>query len=86
MKDFAGSKSENMYALIGIDEDKKKEVAGTFEFRPLGKGVQKFADITKAAIEGGAQWFIVEQDQPSMGYSPLECAEISVKYIKEVLA
>lgn len=86
LKDFAGGKSENMYALIGIDEDKKKETEGTFEFRPLGKGVQDFPAIVKAADEGGAEWFIVEQDQPSMGYTSLECAQISAKYLLENIA
>ncbi|WP_276952310.1 sugar phosphate isomerase/epimerase family protein [Acetatifactor muris] len=86
LKDFAGSKSENMYALIGIDEDKKKETEGDFEFRPLGKGVQNFPAIVKAADEGGAEWFIVEQDAPSMGYTSLECAQISAKYLLENIA
>nr|WP_296481186.1 sugar phosphate isomerase/epimerase [uncultured Acetatifactor sp.] len=86
LKDFAGGKSENMYALIGIDEDKKKETEGNFEFRPLGKGVQNFPAIVKAADEGGAEWFIVEQDQPSMGYTSLECAQISAKYLLENIA
>ncbi len=86
LKDFAGSKSEKMYALIGIDDDKKAETAGNFEFRALGNGVQNFYEIVKASIEGGADWFIVEQDQPSQGYTPLECAEISIKYLlNEVL-
>ncbi len=86
LKDFAGSKSENMYALIGIDEDKKKETEGTFEFRPLGKGLQDFPAIVKAADEGGTEWFIVEQDEPSMGYTSLECAQLSAKYLLENIA
>ena len=81
LKDFAGSKSENMYALIGIDEDKKKEVAGDFEFRPLGKGLQNISQIIAASDEGGAQWVIVEQDSPSMGLTELECAQTSVNYL-----
>ncbi|HJA93097.1 MAG TPA: sugar phosphate isomerase/epimerase [Candidatus Eisenbergiella merdipullorum] len=85
LKDFAGAKSENMYALIGIDEDKKKDT-GAFEFRPLGKGLQNIPEIVAASIESGAKWFIVEQDQPSMGLSPLECARVSVDYLKKVLA
>lgn len=85
LKDFAGSKSENMYALIGIDEKEKKDTAGKFEFRPLGKGLQKFPEIIEAAREGGAQWLIVEQDSPSMGYTPLECAEISAAYLMSIL-
>ncbi|MBQ7839859.1 MAG: sugar phosphate isomerase/epimerase [Lachnospiraceae bacterium] len=85
LKDFAGSKSEKMYALIGIDDGKQEETKNTFEFRPVGKGVQKFPEIVKAAIEGGAQWFIVEQDQPSLGLSALECAKASVEYVKSIL-
>jgi len=85
LKDFAGSKSENMYALIGIDED-KKDVEGTFEFRPVGKGLQNFKEIVAAADEGGAEWVIVEQDSPSMGLTELECAEVSIQYLlNEVL-
>ena len=85
LKDFSGSKTENMYALIGEDEDQKKEPEGAFELRPLGKGVQDFPAIIRAAIESGAQWLIVEQDEPSMGYTPLECAEISAEYLRNIL-
>lgn len=86
LKDFAGSKSENMYALIGIDEDQKKDTKGKFEFRPVGKGLQNFSSIVAAATEGGAEWVIVEQDSPSMGLSPLECAALSAEYLlNEVL-
>lgn len=81
LKDFAGTRSENMYALIGLDEDKKKETDGKFQYRPLGKGLQNIPRIIEAADAGGAEWYIVEQDEPSMGYTPLECAEISVKYL-----
>ena len=81
LKDFAGSKSENMYALIGIDEDSKKEAEGTFEFRPVGKGLQNFPAIVEAADEGGAEWVIVEQDAPSMGLSELDCVKASAQYL-----
>ncbi len=86
LKDFSGSRSENMYALIGIDEDKKKEAAGEFELRPLGRGLQNFPAIVEAATASGAEWFIVEQDKPSLGYSAMECARISIEYLhKEIL-
>ena len=81
LKDFAGCKSENMYALIGIDEDEEKDTAGAFEFRPVGKGLQNFPSIVAAADESGAGWVIVEQDMPSMGLTPLECAAASAKYL-----
>ena len=55
---------------------------GTFEFRPCGSGVQDFAAILEASEKAGADWCIVEQDSPSMGKSSLECAEMSIKYLK----
>lgn len=81
LKDFVGSKSENMYVLIGVNEDKKQGTKGTFEFRPVGKGVQDFPAIIKAATECGAEWFIVEQDNATMGLSALESAKASVEYL-----
>lgn len=83
LKDFAGSKSDNMYALIGIDEDEKKSQPTQFEFRPLGKGVQDFPSILAAAKQVGTQWVVVEQDMPSMDLSPLECAKTSIDYLKK---
>ena len=84
LKDFAGTKGGNMYALIGNDESKKKEASGTFEFRPVGSGLQNFPEILDAAKEVGAKWVVVEQDQPSMGKTPLECAESSINYLKSI--
>lgn len=84
LKDFAGQKGENMYALIGIDDDKKKETSGGFEFRPVGHGLQDFGAILDASKEVGAKWVVVEQDNPSMGKTPLECAEMSIKYLKSI--
>ena len=82
LKDFVGRKSENMYALIGIDENEEKNTHGKFEFRPLGKGVQDFPAILRAATEAGTEWVIVEQDSPSMGLTALECAKVSIDYLK----
>lgn len=84
LKDFAGGKTANMYQLIGIEDDGEKAEAAKFEFRPLGKGVQDIPGIVKASIENGANWLIVEQDAPSLGLTPLECAAVSVNYLKEV--
>lgn len=81
LKDFVGAKSENMYALIGIDDDKEKETNGKFEFRPVGYGLQDFAAILEASKAAGARWVVVEQDNPSMGKTPLECAQMSIEYL-----
>ena len=82
LKDFVGKQSENMYALIGIDEDEEKNTGGKFEFRPLGKGVQDFPAILSAAKDAGTKWVIVEQDSPSLGLDALACAKVSIDYLK----
>lgn len=85
LKDFVGSKAENMYALIGIDNGGKTADAKAFEFRPVGYGVQDFFSILNAAEDAGADWVVVEQDMPSMGRTPLECAALSINYVKTLL-
>ena len=84
LKDFTGSKSENMYALIGSDA-KKEDSTGEFQFRPVGMGLQNVPAILDAAVDAGVQWLVVEQDRPSLDKTPLECAELSVKYLKSLM-
>ena len=84
LKDFVGGKSENMYALIGIDEEKKEMATEAFAFRPVGYGVQNFPEILKAAKEVGTKWVVVEQDEPSLGKSRVECAQMSLEYLKSL--
>ncbi len=84
LKDYVGSKTENMYQLIGIDDDKKQEAVEAFELRPVGYGKQNFPEILKASKEAGAKWVIVEQDMPSMGKDMMECAEMSINYLKSI--
>ena len=38
----------------------------------------------KAAEAAGAEWVIVEQDRPSQGLKPMECAYISRKYLESI--
>ncbi len=85
LKDFEmHGKAGNLYKLIGIDEDEKEtEEKGTFEFRPVGYGCQDFATILDASDKAGAEWVVVEQDEPSMGKTPLECAEMSRNYLRD---
>ncbi len=84
LKDFVGSKTANMYGLIGEDEGEKKAEASKFELRPLGYGVQDVPGIIKASEEAGTKWLIVEQDSPSMGKTPMECAKMSIDYLKSL--
>ena len=82
LKDFEGEKSEQMYELIGI-ETEKKEVVNTFRFRPVGHGKQNFPAILEAAVEAGAQWVVVEQDQ-WYDMPALECAKLSREYLRSL--
>lgn len=84
LKDFYGEKSDDMYELIGIDKKAPARPSG-FEFRPVGSGMQDFPSIVKSATESGAEWFVVEQDKPSMGLTPLECAKKSIDYVRSIL-
>ena len=83
LKDFFGEKSDDMYELIGIDR-KAPVRPSNFEFRPVGSGMQDFPAILEAAKDAGAEWVIVEQDNPSMGLTPMECIEKSRDYLKSI--
>ena len=85
LKDFfkSGEQEGDPYALIGLNEDEKKENTA-FEFRPVGYGIQDIPAIIETAKAVGSKWLVVEQDQPSMGKTPLECAETSMEYLKSL--
>lgn len=73
-----------LYKLIGIDDNVAEEepAESSFEFRPLGKGMQDIDALLCAARHSGVEWVVIEQDEPSMGLSRLECAKISIDYLK----
>ncbi len=84
LKDFAGSKGNGpLYELIGIEAEKIEE-ENTFEFRPVGFGKQDFPAILDAAEKAGAEWVVVEQDNPSMDKTPMECAAMSIGYLNSL--
>ena len=56
-----------------------------FELRPVGYGCQDVKGLLEAAESVGTEWVIVEQDEPSMGLSRMECAEKSIQYIRSVM-
>jgi len=87
LKDFVmpGKKPEKMYELMGIEDNIQSGQNEKFEFRPVGYGVQDFDAILKAAQSAGTRWVIVEQDQPSMGKSQIECAAMSIETINRLL-
>ena len=79
LKDFTGTKSKNMYNLIGMKE--VAETTNTFAFRPVGYGKQDIPTIITAAIESGAKYLVVEQDNPGEQTS-LEAVAMSRNYLK----
>ena len=81
LKDFAGEKSEDKSELFGLEKKAPKRPSN-FEFRPVGKGNQDFPAILKAAKDAGAEWVVVEQDQATMGLTPLESIKTSIDYLK----
>ncbi len=81
LKDFVGEKSDDMYELIGIEKKAPKRPSG-FEFRPVGKGLQNFPAILEASKASGAEWVVVEQDQATMGLTPMESIKASIDYLK----
>ena len=85
LKDFhiEGKQEGDPYALIGLNENETKKTSA-FEFRPLGNGVQDIPAIIATAKEVGSKWLVVEQDQPSMGKTPMECAATSMEYLKSI--
>lgn len=88
LKDFyreSVNPDEPLYELIGIKSEEKKPAKKSFEFRPVGYGLQDFPSILKASEQNGAEWVVVEQDQPSMEKTPMECAEMSINYLKTIM-
>ncbi|MBR3270647.1 MAG: sugar phosphate isomerase/epimerase [Clostridia bacterium] len=86
LKDFyrSGAGGGKLYALIGIEDDGEAEES-TFEFRPVGYGMQDMPAILKACETAGTEWVVVEQDNPSMDKFPLECAKMSIDYLKDLM-
>ncbi len=83
LKDFfiSGKLPKHMYALIGIDEDEQDEEPSSFELRPLGRGVQNVPALLDAAVAAGAEWVVVEQDNPEAGSVPMKSVKVSREYL-----
>ena len=82
LKDYEAPKDEKLkagYELIG--QTQKDPGRLSFPFRAVGYGDQDFPGILKAAEAAGTQYVVVEQDFPSPGKTPLECAKESLDYL-----
>lgn len=86
-KDFhmSGNSDDNrLYELIGQEEPAdNNENKGKFEFRPVGHGQQDIPALLEATVESGAAWIVVEQDM-SVDRSPLEAAQMSIRYLRQL--
>ncbi|MDL2287021.1 sugar phosphate isomerase/epimerase [Eubacteriales bacterium OttesenSCG-928-G02] len=56
-----------------------------FGYRPIGYGIQDIPGLLKAFNEIGCKYVIVEQDEPSMGLTSIECAEKSINSLRKLL-
>ena len=55
-----------------------------FEYRPIGYGEQNIPNLVAAAEETHVKMLIVEQDNPSLGKTALECAKMSIDYLRSL--
>lgn len=86
LKDFMmpGKKPARLYHLIGIEDSAPSGEVTGFEYRPLGQGAQDIPAILDACREAGTQWVVVEQDDPTPGTTPLDCAQQSLTYLRSL--
>ncbi len=88
LKDFVmkgKDKPKKLYDLIGIDDESgEKEDEDAFSFKPVGYGVQDMPSILDASVKAGAEWVVVEQDQPDKGNTPMNAAKMSREYLKKI--
>ncbi len=85
LKDFkrSGEKLGKLYDLIGIDDEgDAQEEEDSFSFMPVGYGVQDMPEILAACEESGAEWVVVEQDNPAKGETPENSVRLSREYLK----
>ncbi len=41
-------------------------------------------EMLDASVKSGASWVVVEQDEPSMNLSRIECVKASLEYLKSI--
>ncbi len=85
LKDFrkSGDGNGKLYDLIGIDdEDTEQEEEDAFSFMPVGYGVQDMPAILAACENAGAEWVVVEQDNPAKGETAMNSVKLSREYLK----
>jgi sugar phosphate isomerase/epimerase len=64
-----------------------KDFAGRYERPvdvPVGEGVVGYGEVVPAALAAGAEWLVVEQDEP--GDDPFGATERSLLHVRELIA
>lgn len=84
LKDFTGCRRAHLCAQTGNDGEEAQKQEDAFEFRPVGYGKQDFPAILEAACSSGVSWLIVEQDEPCLGKTRMECAGMSIEYLRSL--
>ena len=69
-----------MFCSISIDDFVKNTVKNN---KDINK--KELQESVKDAVIAGASWVVVEQDSPSMGLTPIECAKTSIEYLKTIM-
>lgn len=84
LKDYykKGEAVGKMFKLIGLDDNEEDQASESFGFRPLGMGCQDVPSLLAAAADAGADWVIVEQDEPAKNMSRMESVKTSIDYLK----
>lgn len=85
LKDFykkEGAAAGKMYKLIGLDDNEAADENEAFSFRPLGMGMQNVQALLDASKDAGAEWVIVEQDEPWKNMTRMESIKASIEYLK----
>jgi sugar phosphate isomerase/epimerase len=85
LKDFykkEGASTGKMYKLIGLDDNEEADENEKFSFRPLGRGMQDVQSLLDAATDAGADWVVVEQDEPYKDMSRMDSIKTSIEYLK----
>ena len=84
-KDFMmlGTNDENRGCMT-FKDGKPYVDFSSFEYRPLGYGAQDVPKMISALDGSVCTWIIVEQDEPSMGKNRMECAKMSIDYLKSL--
>lgn len=83
LKDFVGFKGDvSPYHLIGQAENPDAHIA-EFSYRPYGYGVQDVKTLTQAALDAGAEWLIIEEDE-SPDRPPMEASKMSIDTLRKL--